>query len=186
MSRIGKQPVVIPNGVTVELRNGNEVFVKGPKGENTFKVHKHITVEVKENEVICTRKSDAREHKSLHGLTRSIISNMVEGVDKGFEKRLEIQGVGYRANIQGNKAVLNLGFSHPIEYTAPEGITMAIDQEKKNVIIISGANKQVVGEVAAKIRSYRKPEPYKGKGIRYENELVQRKAGKAAIKEKAA
>lgn len=186
MSRIGKQPVLVPNGITVEKRDGNTIFVKGPKGELTHKVHKDITVEVKENEIVCTRSSDQKEHRSLHGLTRSILANMVHGVEKGFEKRLEIQGVGYRASIQGTKAVLNLGFSHPIEYTPPEGVTLAIDAEKKNVIIVSGADKLLVGEAAAQIRSYRKPEPYKGKGIRYENEYVPRKAGKAAIKEKAA
>jgi large subunit ribosomal protein L6 len=184
MSRIGKQPVIIPNGINVEKRDGNVIFVKGPKGELSFRIHKDINVEVKDNQVICTRSSDEKEHRSLHGLSRAIISNMVEGVEKGFEKRLEIQGVGYRANIQGNKAVLTLGFSHPIEYTPPEGVNLAIDEEKKNIIIVSGADKQLVGEAAADIRSYRKPEPYKGKGIRYENEYVARKAGKAAIKEK--
>lgn len=185
MSRIGKQPIIIPNGITVEKRDGNFIFVKGPKGELNFRIHKDITVEIKDDQIICTRKSDEKEHRSLHGLTRSIISNMVEGVEKEFEKRLEIQGVGYRANIQGNKIVLTLGFSHPIEYTPPEGVNLAIDAEKKNIIIVSGADKQLVGEAAAEIRSYRKPEPYKGKGIRYENEYVARKAGKAAIKEKA-
>lgn len=185
MSRIGKLPIKIPAGITVEKRDGNVIFVKGPKGELIFPAHKDITVEINDGEIVCTRKSDSREHKSLHGLTRAIIANMVEGVEKGFEKRLEIQGVGYRVNLQGKKAVLNLGFSHPVEYEPPEGINLAIDQEKKNILIVSGANKQVVGEVAAKIRSFRKPEPYKGKGIRYENEYVARKAGKAAIKEKA-
>jgi len=184
VSRIGKLPISIPNGITVEKREDNLIVVKGPKGELSFQVRSNISVEIKDGEVICTRKSDSREDKSLHGLSRTIIANMIEGVEKGFEKRLEILGVGYRANIQGKKVVLNLGYSHPIEYDPPDEITVAIDQEKKNVLVISGANKQLVGEVAAKIRSYRKPEPYKGKGIRYENEEVIRKAGKAASKEK--
>ena len=184
MSRIGNQPIIRPNQVTVELLDGNVVLVKGPKGELSFTVHKKITVEIKDNQVLCTRKSNQKEDRSLHGLSRSIISNMIEGVEKECEKRLEILGVGYRANIQENKVVLNLGFSHPIEYTPPDGVKLAIDQEKKNIIIVTGVNKQLVGEAAAEIRSFKKPEPYKGKGIRYENEYVTRKAGKAAIKEK--
>lgn len=185
MSRIGKLPITIPNGVTVEKRDGNLIHVKGPKGEISFPIHKDIIVEIADGTVLCKRPSEQRQHKSLHGLSRTIIANMIEGVTKSFEKRLEIQGVGYRVNIQGRKAVLNLGFSHPIEFEPPEGITIAVDAEKKNIIIISGVNKQMVGEVAAKIRSYRKPEPYKGKGIRYENEVITRKAGKAAAKDKS-
>jgi len=180
MSRIGKLPITIPNGVTVEKRDGNLIVVKGPKGELSFPIHELINVEIKDNEVVCTRTTEEKIQKSLHGLSRTLIANMIEGVTDGFQKRLEIQGVGYRANIQGNKCVLSLGYSHPIEYTAPEGIKIELDAEKKNVLVVSGVNKQVVGEVAAKIRSYRKPEPYKGKGIRYEGEHVQRKAGKAA------
>ncbi len=184
MSRIGKLPIKIPNGITVEKRDGNVIFVKGPKGEISFPVHKDITVEIKDDEIICTRPSEDRKHKSLHGLTRSILANMVKGVEKEFEKRLEIQGVGYRVNLQGRKAVLNLGFSHPVEFEPPQGVDLAVDEEKKNILIVKGINKQMVGEVAAKIRSYRKPEPYKGKGIRYEDEYVARKAGKAAAKDK--
>lgn len=180
MSRIGKLPIQIPSGVTVEKRDGNLIVVKGPKGELQTEIHKKMNVEIKETEVIVTRPGEDKLSKSLHGLSRTLIANMVEGVTKGFEKKLEIQGVGYRANIQGRKAVLSLGFSHPIEYEPPEGVNLAIDQDKKNIIIVSGPNKQHVGEAAAKIRSFRKPEPYKGKGIRYENEYVQRKAGKAA------
>ena len=180
MSRIGKQPVTIPKGVTTELKDGNTLFVKGPKGELTIAIHKNIKVEIKDDTIICTRKNDEKLNRSLHGLSRSLIANMIEGVTDGFEKRLEIQGVGYRAAVQGKNITLSLGFSHPIDYTPPEGVTLAIDQEKKNVIIVSGIDKQLVGESAAKIRSYKKPEPYKGKGIRYEGEHVARKAGKVA------
>jgi large subunit ribosomal protein L6 len=184
MSRIGKLPIKILSGVTVEKLDGNVIKVKGPKGELTAPIHKRIGIDINGDEILCTRKSESKTDKSLHGLSRTLIYNMIEGVTKGYEKRLEILGVGYRATIQGRKAVLSLGYSHPVEYTAPEGINLALDQEKKNIIIINGINKQLVGEVAAKIRSYRKPEPYKGKGIRYEGEYVARKAGKAAGKEK--
>jgi large subunit ribosomal protein L6 len=184
MSRIGKLPVAVPNGVTVEKKDNNLIVVKGPKGELSSKIHEEIEVTIEENQVIVKRPSESKLHKGLHGLSRTLIYNMVEGVTKGFEKRLEINGVGYRANVQGTKLVLSLGFSHPVEVDPPEGITVSIDQEKKNVIIISGINKQEVRELAAKIRSYRKPEPYKGKGIRYEDEYIARKAGKAASKEK--
>lgn len=184
MSRIGKQPVLIPDGVTVEKRDNNVIFVKGSKGELSIEIHPNITVKVEEKEIICTRSNNEKLNRGLHGLSRSLIANMVTGVTKGFEKRLEIQGVGYRANVQGAKVVLNLGYSHPIEFTPPEGVKVALDEEKKNIIVISGIDKQLVGEAAANIRSYRKPEPYKGKGIRYEDEYVARKAGKAAIKEK--
>lgn len=180
MSRIGKLPIEIPGGVTVEKKDGNMIVVKGPKGELSVKIHENMNVDIQDNQVIVTRPNNEKFNMSLHGLSRTLISNLVEGVTKGFEKRLEINGVGYRANIQGRKAVLSLGYSHPVEYEAPEGIDLAIDQEKKNIIIVSGADKQLVGQVAAKIRSYRKPEPYKGKGIRYEGEEIQRKAGKAA------
>lgn len=183
MSRIGKNPVKIPSGVTAEMRDGNTIFVKGPKGELSTKIHKKIKIEIKDGEIICTRSSEEKFDKSLHGLSRSLISNMITGVTDGFEKQLEIHGVGYRFALQGSKAVLSLGYSHPIEYQPPEGISFEIDQEKKNILTIKGIDKQVVGEVAAKIRSYRKPEPYKGKGIRYVGEIVTRKAGKAASKE---
>ncbi len=184
MSRIGKQPVTIPAGVTVEQRTGNIIFVKGPKGELTLPLHERVKVEIADGKVTVVRTSEEKIDKSLHGLSRTLISNMVEGVTKGFTKQLEIQGVGYRAAMQGSKLVLSLGYSHPVEFVPPKGITITIDPEKKNILTITGCNKQVIGEVAAKIRSYRKPEPYKGKGIRYVGEYVARKAGKAASKEK--
>lgn len=179
MSRIGKQPVIIPAGVTVEIA-GQKITVKGPKGELKKELHPNIKFEVVDNKIIVKRPDDTKENRALHGLIRSLIANMVEGVSKGFEKRLEIVGVGYRAKAEKNKITLTLGFSHPIEYKAPEDIEFKMDEENKNLIIVKGLDKQTVGEVAAKIRSYRKPEPYKGKGIRYSGEHIQRKAGKAA------
>ncbi len=184
MSRIGKLPIAIPSGVTVEKRDGNLIVVKGPKGELSFTIHKKITVEIADGTVTIKRGKEEQLDRSMHGLSRTLIANMVHGVTKGFSKQLEIQGVGYRANMQGSKLVLSLGFSHPVEFQPPAGIQISIDQEKKNILTVSGADKQLVGEVAAKIRSYRKPEPYKGKGIRYLGEYVARKAGKAAAKEK--
>lgn len=184
MSRIGKNPVQVPSGVTVTI-NGNTVSVKGPKGELTQTFHNNMKVELKDNQVIVVRPNDLKLNRALHGLTRSLINNMIEGVTKGYEKQLEILGVGYRAAVAGSKLTLNLGFSHPIEYTAPKGITIEVDKEKKNILIIKGFDKQLLGEVAAKIRSYKKPEPYKGKGIRYVGEYVAQKAGKAAGKDKA-
>jgi len=181
MSRIGKLPIEIPEGVTIELKDG-DCKVKGPKGELSEKIHEKITVEIGEKEVVVKRADEEKFSKSLHGLTRNLIANMIEGVTKGFEKRLEIIGVGYKAQASGSKLTLNLGFSHPIEYKAPDGVTFDIDKDKKNIVIVSGISKQMVGEVAAKVRSYRKPEPYKGKGIRYEGEYVARKVGKAVAK----
>lgn len=183
MSRIGKNPIKIPAGVTVEKLQDNVVKVKGSKGELVFKVHPRITVTIADGTITCTRESESKTDKSLHGLSRTLLMNMVEGVTKGFEKKLEIQGVGYRVALQGTKVVLALGYSHPIEYQPPKGVTVAIDAEKKNIMIVSGADKQMVGQAAAEIRSFRKPEPYKGKGIRYLGEHVARKAGKAAAKE---
>ncbi|NIA01763.1 MAG: 50S ribosomal protein L6 [Nitrospirae bacterium] len=179
MSRIGKQPVEVPTGVTVEI-NGTLVTIKGSKGELNKDFHPNMKIELKENQIIVTRPDDQKENKALHGLTRSLLANMVEGVTKGFEKQLELVGVGYRAQASGNKITLNLGFSHPIEYTAPQGIEFIIDKEKKNIIQVKGIDKQVVGEAAAKVRSYKKPEPYKGKGIKYIDEYIARKAGKTA------
>lgn len=184
MSRIGKLPIAIPAGVTVEKRDGNVVAVKGPKGELSFTVPRKITVEIADGNVNVNRAGSDATSKSMHGLSRTLIANMVHGVTKGFSKQLEIQGVGYRAAMQGSKLVLTLGYSHPIEFQPPAGIQISVDPEKKNILTVSGANKEVVGEVAAKIRGYRKPEPYKGKGIRYLGEYVARKAGKAAAKEK--
>jgi large subunit ribosomal protein L6 len=179
MSRIGKQPVSIPTGVTVEIK-GSEVTVKGPKGDLKKEFHPNIKIQMKDNELIVTRSNDLKENRALHGLTRSLLANMIEGVTKGYEKQLEIVGVGYRAQASKNKITLNLGYSHPIEYTAPESIEFEMDKEKKNLITVKGLDKQIVGEVAAKVRSYRKPEPYKGKGIKYIDEQIIRKAGKAA------
>jgi len=184
MSRIGKLPIAVPTGVTVEKRDGNVVNVKGPKGELTYTVPKNISVEIADGKITLNRGNNSATDKSMHGLSRTLLANMVHGVTKGFSKQLEIQGVGYRASMQGSKLVLALGYSHPIEFQPPAGIQITIDQEKKNILTVTGANKQLVGEVAAKIRGYRKPEPYKGKGIRYLGEYVARKAGKAASKEK--
>ena len=179
MSRVGKQPIEIVNGVTVE-NNKNLVTVKGPKGELQKQFNKDMIIEISENEVTVKRPNDNKTNRALHGLTRSLIANMVEGVSKGFEKRLEIVGVGYRAKTAKNKITLSLGYSHPIEYTATEGIEFKMDEDNKNIIIVTGIDKQIVGEAAAKVRSYRKPEPYKGKGIKYIDEYIARKAGKAA------
>ncbi len=179
MSRIGKQPIEIVNGVTVENKN-NFLTVKGPKGELQKQFNKDMIIEISEKEIIVKRPNDSKTNRALHGLTRSLIANMVEGVNKGFEKKLEIVGVGYRAKAAKNKITLSLGYSHPIEYTAAEGIEFKMDEDNKNIIIVSGIDKQIVGEAAAKVRSYRKPEPYKGKGIKYIDEYIARKAGKAA------
>jgi large subunit ribosomal protein L6 len=183
MSRIGKNPIQVPSGVTVTI-TGNTVSVKGAKGELTQVIHPNMKVEQMDNQIIVSRPNDLKLNRSLHGLTRTLISNMVEGVTKGYEKQLEILGVGYRAAVAGSKLTLNLGFSHPIEFNTPQGITIEIDKDKKNLLAVRGSDKQLVGEVAAKIRSYKKPEPYKGKGIRYLGEHVQQKAGKAAGKDK--
>jgi large subunit ribosomal protein L6 len=178
MSRIGKEPVPIPAGVNVALADGT-VTVKGPKGELSQAVPEGITVDVTDDQVVVTRASDHRRHRALHGLTRSLIANMVTGVTDGYSKSLEIVGVGYRAQARGSNAlVIQAGYSHPVEVTAPEGVTFEVPSPTR--ITVSGANKQVVGQVAAEIRAIRKPEPYKGKGIRYAGEQVRRKAGKAA------
>ena len=177
MSRIGKLPINL-EGTTVTLENGL-LTVKGPKGDLSYSPHPKMNIAINEADIVVERPNDEKESRSLHGLTRTLIANMVEGVTKGFEKRLEIVGVGYRANASGSKITLNLGFSHPIEYKA-ENVNFEMDPEKKNIIIVKGIDKELVGQAAAVIRSYRKPEPYKGKGIRYEDEYVPRKAGKAA------
>lgn len=183
MSRIGKNPIQVPSGVTVTVHENN-VSVKGPKGELTHAFHSNMKIEYKENQIVVERPNNMKLNKGLHGLTRTLVANMVEGVTKGFEKQLEILGVGYRAAVAGSKLTLNLGFSHPIEFISPAGVTIEIDKDKKNILIIKGADKQVIGEIAAKLRSMKKPEPYKGKGIRYVGEYVQQKAGKAASKDK--
>jgi large subunit ribosomal protein L6 len=177
MSRIGKQPIAVPDGVEITIEP-ELVKVKGPKGELEERVSREIGVAQQNGEIVVTRSTDRGEHRALHGLTRSLIANMVEGVTSGFEKRLEIQGVGYRAQLQGNKLVLALGYSHPIEVNAPTGIDFEVPQPTR--ITVRGISKQVVGEVAATIRKQRPPEPYKGKGIRYEGEYVARKVGKRA------
>ena len=176
MSRIGRMPITIPAGVTIKL-DGNVVTVKGPKGELTREVAKALTIKIEENTLTVERPSDVKEHRSLHGLTRTLINNMVVGVTEGFTKTLEINGVGYRAAKSGNKVTLSLGFSHPVEVEPPQGL--ALDVPAPNRIVVSGINKEAVGALAAKIRGYREPEPYKGKGIRYQGEKVRRKAGKA-------
>jgi large subunit ribosomal protein L6 len=177
MSRIGNKPLPIPDGVTVEVSPG-EVKVKGPKGELSQLVDRDMKVEVDDGVLTVTRPTDRGEHRALHGLTRSLIANMVEGVTNGFEKRLEIQGVGYRAKPQGKGLELSLGFSHPITVAAPDGIEFEVPQPTE--IIVRGIDKQAVGEIAAQIRRHRPPEPYKGKGVRYAGEHVARKVGKRA------
>jgi large subunit ribosomal protein L6 len=179
MSRIGKKPVPIPKGVTVTL-DGSKITVKGPKGELSRSLPAAMLVSMKDNEVVVERPSEENEHKALHGLTRTLVANMVEGVTAGFSKQLEIIGVGYKAEQRPYGLQLSLGFSHVIEYRAPAGIKLTAPQPTQ--VTIEGANKEMVGQVAAEIRSYRPPEPYKGKGIKYAGEQVRRKAGKAGGK----
>lgn len=177
MSRIGKQPVTIPSGVTVSVTNGT-VAVKGPKGELKLDLVDPITAKVEGSEVIFERPNDSRTARSLHGLMRSLASNMVTGVSEGFEKKLEVQGIGYRADVKGKNLVMNLGYSHLIEYPIPADIDISVD--KANVITVSGIDKARVGQVAANIRAFRSPDRYKGKGVRYQGEYVALKAGKSA------
>lgn len=176
MSRVGRLPIAIPAGVTVTVTPENVVTVKGPMGELVEAMHKDMNIAVENNEAVVTRPSDVKEHRALHGLTRALINNMVEGVTKGFQKTLILNGVGYRAQKQGKKLVMNLGYSHPVEIDAVEGVEFETPETTK--VVVKGINKQKVGEAAAKIRSWRKPEPYKGKGIRYEGEVIRRKEGK--------
>ena len=176
MSRIGRMPVTIPSGVEVSVA-GQQVSVKGSKGTLTLDVHPAMTVAVAEGAVTVQRPSDESEHRALHGLTRSLIANMVEGVSNGYSKTLEIQGVGYRAALKGANLEIAVGYSHPVTVEAPTGITFEVPQP--NRIVISGTDKQAVGQIAANIRAIRKPDPYKGKGIRYQGEYVRKKAGKA-------
>ncbi len=182
MSRIGRSPITVPAGVTVTIGDDNVVAVKGPKGELTRQLHKDMIIEMEGNVINVKRPTDNKQHRSLHGLTRTLLSNMVTGVSQGFSKTLEIAGVGYRAAKAGQKLALTLGFSHPLEVEPPQGIT--IDVPAPNRIIVSGIDKETVGELAAKIRGYREPEPYKGKGIKYEGEVIRRKVGKAGGKGK--
>lgn len=175
MSRIGNKPVVIPAGVTIDLKD-NTVTVKGPKGELSYTFNQNITLVQNEGEVVFTRPDDTKENKTIHGTTRAVFNNMVVGVTDGFQKELELIGVGYRAQLQGKKLVLNVGYSHPVEFTPEEGIEIEVPSNTK--VIVKGYDKQKVGELAANIRGVRPPEPYKGKGIRYVNEFVRRKEGK--------
>lgn len=177
MSRIGKQPIELPDGVKVKV-DGTRVVVDGKKGSLEQSFHPDMTFKLEDNVLTVHRPSDSREHRALHGLTRSLVNNMVLGVSEGFTKRLEIQGVGYRAEMKGGSLVLHVGFSHPVQFDPPEGLSFAVEDRGKT-IIVSGIDKQVVGEFAVNIRKQRPPEPYKGKGIRYEGEYVRRKAGKA-------
>ncbi|MGM7683981.1 50S ribosomal protein L6 [Cytobacillus sp. Hm23] len=175
MSRVGKKPIVIPAGVTVTEENKN-VIVKGPKGELTRTIHADMELTIEESVVTVVRPSDSKEHRSLHGTTRSVLANMVEGVSKGYERGLELIGVGYRAQKQGKKLILNVGYSHPVEIEPEAGIEIDVPANTK--IVIKGTDKERVGALAANIRDVRPPEPYKGKGIRYEGEYVRRKEGK--------
>jgi len=179
MSRIGKMPITIPKGVKVEVNN-NKIKVSGEKGTLERIFHSDIPIKIKEDKIYVSRTSESKFHRALHGLTRSLINNMVKGVSLGFEKVLEIQGVGYRATLESGKMVIQIGYSHPIKVEPPEGIEFEV--EKQKIIKIRGIDKQLVGETAAKIRILRKPEPYKGKGIRYIDEVVRRKIGKTGAK----
>ncbi len=178
MSRIGRLPITVPAGVTVEI-TGNNIKVTGSKGELSYDFSDKIAVALNDGVITLSKKVEDVQAAELFGLTRTLIDNMVVGVSTGFKKELEINGIGYRASVSGSKLVLNLGYSHPIEYPAPAGISLAVE---KNIIIVSGINKQLVGQVAAEIRGFRKPEPYKGKGIKYVTEHIRRKAGKTGAK----
>lgn len=178
MSRIGKQPVTIPEKVEIKI-NEREIAVKGPKGNLSFTHHEGVTVAQEDKSIVVKPVDESKKNKALWGLTRTLVNNMVVGVTDGFTKSLEFNGVGYKAAVSGNKMTLNLGYSHPIEYTLPEGVDAKVT---KNVIDLSGINKELVGFAAAKIRSFREPEPYKGKGVKYSDETIIRKAGKAGGK----
>lgn len=179
MSRVGKTPIVIPEGVETIIE-GNVVKVKGPRGEMTREIHKDMIVEMDDGRLLVSRPSDSKYHKSLHGLTRSLIANMVNGVTKGYQKSLDLVGVGYRAAKSGNKLVLTIGYSHPVEIEPPPGIEIEVPAPVS--IVVKGNDKEEVGQVAANIRSVRPPEPYQGKGIKYTGEKIRRKAGKAGKK----
>jgi len=182
MSRIGKLPIEIPQGVTIDIKPGNIVVVKGPKGELDQKVNPNITVKVEENQILVTRPNDSKPNKSMHGLYRSLIANMVEGVSNGFTIQQELVGVGFRAEVKGQQLTLNLGYSHDIIFELPPEIKAEAKTEKRSnpIITLTSADKQLIGHVASKIRSLRKPEPYKGKGVKFVGEQIRRKAGKAA------
>ena len=180
MSRIGRLPIDIPAGVEVKIEEGNKVTVKGPKGTLVKCLPVEMTIKQEDNQVVVTRPNDLKKMKSLHGLTRSLIANMITGVSEGYEKKLEINGVGYRAAKSGNKLTLSLGYSHPVEMIDPEGIETVLDGQ--NIIIVKGIDKEKVGQFAAEIRDKRRPEPYKGKGIKYADETIRRKVGKTGKK----
>lgn len=178
MSRIGKLPITIPAGVEV-IMEGDTIRVVGPKGELTQVINPKMTITIEDGTVLVAQNTSDVESAQFHGLTRTLIDNMAKGVSEGFKKELEINGIGYRAAVSGSKLTLNLGYSHPIEYAVPEGITVAVE---KNIVTVSGADKQKVGQVSAEIRAFRKPEPYKGKGVKYVTEHIRRKAGKTGTK----
>ena len=180
MSRIGRMPIAIPAGVTVEVAENNKVTVKGPKGTLERVLPAEMEIKVEDGSVVVTRPNDLKKMKSLHGLTRTLINNMVIGVSEGYEKKLEINGVGYRAQKQGKKLVLSLGYSHPVEMEDPEGLETVVDGT--NIIVVKGIDKEKVGQYAAEIRAKRSPEPYKGKGIKYADEVIRRKVGKTGKK----
>ena len=180
MSRIGRMPIAIPAGVTVEIAENNNVTVKGPKGTLARALAPEMEIKIEDGHVVVTRPNDLKKMKSLHGLTRTLIHNMVVGVTEGYTKKLEVNGVGYRAQKQGKTLVLSLGNSHPVEMVDPEGVTTTL--EGQNVIIVSGIDKEKVGQYAAEIRDKRRPEPYKGKGIKYADEVIRRKVGKTGKK----
>ncbi|MEO1022230.1 MAG: 50S ribosomal protein L6 [Bacteroidota bacterium] len=184
MSRIGRLPVPLPDKVDVNIDADNVITVKGDKGSNSLQIHPNIAIERNNGEILVTRISENKENRALHGLYRSLINNMVLGVSQGFSKTLEIHGVGFRAAMNGGILELNLGFSHPIFFVPPEGVNIEVDTKsgKQPRVIVSGIDKELVGQVSAKIRSFRKPEPYKGKGIRFLGEQIRRKAGKSAGK----
>ncbi len=177
MSRIGKRPVAVSKGIKIDKKDG-KIKISGPKGELSAAMPSSIAIDIKENEIVLTRSSDVKLQKALHGTWRALISNMVKGVSEGFQRKLEIVGVGYKAELKGKKLQLALGYSHPILFEPPAGIKVEVPQPTN--MIVSGIDKQLVGQVAAKLRSFRPPEPYKGKGVKYEGEYIRRKAGKAA------
>ena len=177
MSRLGRMPIAIPEGVKVDVKAGNHVTVRGPLGELSRSFSPDMSISLQDGQLVVTRPTDHRHHRSLHGLTRTLLANMVTGVSQGYRKTLEVVGVGYRAEMQGEKLVLAVGYSHPVEVVPPLGITLSVPKGTRN-IVVEGVDKELVGEIAARIRAVRKPEPYKGKGIRYEGEYVRAKAGK--------
>ncbi|MBZ5202897.1 50S ribosomal protein L6 [Planomicrobium chinense] len=176
MSRVGKKPIEVPADVTVTVADGNVVTVKGPKGEMTRAFNQDITISQEENVLTLTRPSDSKQHRTIHGTTRALLANMIQGTSQGFERVLELVGVGYRAQLQGQKLVLNVGYSHPVEFTPEEGISVEVPSNTR--VVVKGIDKERVGALASNIRQVRPPEPYKGKGIRYEGEKVRRKEGK--------